>query len=137
MPTYSKLLSAVSTVLFLSLPSAASAENQGLTRTIVTRSDVSVPDREAIITRVEFTPGGLADWHTHPGDEMSYVAEGEVTVMIAGQPPRTYAAGAAFVIPAGVVHSARNETSATNRLVGVYLLEKGKPLASPAPAPAP
>jgi len=136
MHKFPKRFRALSAAVLLGLSGGAFAENQGLTRTIVTKSDVSVPDREAIITRVEFAPGGLADWHTHPGDEMSYVAEGEVTVMVAGQAPRKYPAGAAFVIPAGVVHSARNESSAATRLVGVYLLEKGKPLATPAPAPA-
>ena len=133
MRTPSSILAAL---FLISVSGLALAENRGLTRTIVTKSDVSVPDREAIITRVEFAPGGLADWHTHPGDEMSYVAEGEVTLTIAGQAPKTYAAGTAFVIPAGTVHSARNETAGATRLVGVYLLEKGKPLATPAPAPA-
>ena len=112
------------------------AQPPALTRTIVTRADVSVPGREAVIARVEVAPGGVAGWHTHPGDEISYVTEGEATLMIAGQPPRKVAAGEAFVIPAGVVHNARNEGTTPARLVGVYVVEKGKPLASPASAPA-
>ena len=80
--------------------------------------------------------GGVAGWHTHPGDEVSYVTEGETTILVAGQPPRKVVAGEAFVIPAGVVHSAKNEGNSTAKLIGVYIVEKGKPLASPAPAPA-
>lgn len=34
---------------------------------------------------------------------------------------------------AGVVHDARNMSGAPVKLVGVYIVEKGKPLASPAP----
>jgi quercetin dioxygenase-like cupin family protein len=112
------------------------AQNSALTRTIVTKADVSVPNREAVIARVEVAPGGVAGWHTHPGDEISYVTEGEATLMVAGQPPRKVAAGQGFVIPAGVVHNAKNEGATPVRLVGVYVVEKGKPLASPAPAPA-
>jgi quercetin dioxygenase-like cupin family protein len=112
------------------------AQVPALTRTIVTRADVSVPGREAVIARVEVAPGGVAGWHTHPGDEISYVTEGEATVLVAGQPPRKVAAGDAFVIPAGVVHNAKNDGAVAIKLVGVYVIEKGKPLASPASAPA-
>ena len=112
------------------------AQAPGLTRTIVTKGDVSIPNREGIVARVEISPGGVAGWHTHPGDEISYVADGEATLMIAGQAPRRVVAGEGFVIPAGVVHSARNDGATVTKLVGVYVVEKGKPLASPAPEPA-
>ena len=112
------------------------AQAPGLTRVLVTRADVSVPGREAVIARIEVAPGGVAGWHTHPGDEISYIAEGEAMLLIAGQPPRKVAAGEGFVVPAGVVHNARNDSTAPVKLVGVYVVEKGQPLASPAPAPA-
>ena len=113
------------------------AQVPGLTRTVVARADVSVPGREAVAARVEIAPGGTSGWHTHPGDEVSVVNEGEVLLMVAGQPTRKVVEGEGFVIPAGVVHNARNESSTPTRLVGVYVVEKGKPLASPASAPAP
>ena len=112
------------------------AQAPGLTRTIVTKGDVSIPNREGIVARVEISPGGVAGWHTHPGDEISYVADGEATLMIAGQAPRRVIAGEGFVIPSGVVHSARNDGATVTKLVGVYVVDKGKPLASPAPEPA-
>jgi quercetin dioxygenase-like cupin family protein len=112
------------------------AQAPALSRVIVAKADVSVPDREAVIARVEVAPGGVAGWHNHPGDEISYVMEGEVTLLMAGQAPRKVSAGEAFVIPAGVVHNAINNGTVAVRLVGVYVVEKGKPLASPAAAPA-
>jgi quercetin dioxygenase-like cupin family protein len=112
------------------------AQSPALTRTMVTKADVSVPGREAVVARVEVAPGGVAGWHTHPGDEISYVMEGEATLMVAGQPPRKVMAGEGFVIPAGVVHNAKNDSATAVKLVGVYVVEKGKPLASPASAPA-
>ena len=113
------------------------AQTPALTRTMVTKADVSVPGREAVVARVEIAPGGVAGWHTHPGDEISYIMEGSATLMLAGQPPRQVSAGEGFVIPAGVVHNAKNDGASPTKLVGVYVVEKGKPLASPASAPAP
>ena len=112
------------------------AQAPGLTRTLVVKADVSVPNREAVIARVEVAPGGVAGWHTHPGDEISYVTDGEATLMVAGQAPRVVKAGEGFVIPAGVVHNAKNDGGVPTKLVGVYVVEKGQPLASPASAPA-
>jgi quercetin dioxygenase-like cupin family protein len=112
---------------------AAAAPVSALKRELVGRADVSVPGREAVIARVEVAPGGKAGRHTHPGDEISYVMEGEATLLVDGQPPRKVKAGESFVIPAGVVHDAHNDSNAPIKLVGVYVVEKGKPLASPAP----
>lgn len=111
---------------------SALAQSSGLTRTLVGRADVSVPGREAVVARVEVAPGAYAGRHTHPGDEISYVMEGEVQLLIDGQSPRTVKAGESFVVPAGVVHDAHNSSSAAARVLGVYVVEKGKPLASPA-----
>jgi quercetin dioxygenase-like cupin family protein len=109
------------------------AQASGLSRTLVGKADVSVPGREAVVARVEVAPGAKAGRHTHPGDEISYVMEGEATLLIDGQPPRKVKAGESFVIPAGIVHDAHNDGSAPIKLVGVYVVEKGKPLATPAP----
>ncbi len=130
---FQRALIAVVAVLFAGL---CAAQVPGLSRVIVTKADVSVPNREAVIARVEVPPGGVAGWHNHPGDEISYVLEGEATLLIAGQPPRKVSAGEAFVIPGGVVHNAMNNGTVTVKLVGVYVVEKGKPLASPVAAPA-
>jgi quercetin dioxygenase-like cupin family protein len=109
------------------------AQNSGVTRTVITKADVSVPNREAVEARVEIAPGGVVGWHTHPGDEVSYVTE--LTLVVAGQPARKVVGGEGFVVPAGIVHSAKNEGNSATKLVVVYIVEKGKPLASPAPAP--
>lgn len=109
------------------------AQNPGLQRTLVGRADVSVPGREAVVARIELAPGAKAGRHTHPGDEISYVLDGEVQLLVDGQAARTVKPGESFVIPAGVVHDASNESGQPVRLVGVYVVDKGKPLASPAP----
>ena len=102
-------------------------------RTVVHRADVSVPGREAVIARVELAAGAKAGRHTHPGDEVSYVVEGEGEISIEGQPPRKVKTGDGFVIPGGSKHDAHNTGTSPLKLVGVYVVEKGKPLATPAP----
>ncbi len=106
---------------------------QGLTRVMVGKANVSVPGREAVVARVDVAAGGKSGRHTHPGDEISYILEGELTLLVDGQPPRQVKAGESFVVPAGIVHDAHNNGSVATKLVGVYVVEKGVPLASPAP----
>ena len=108
------------------------AQAPGIQRTIVKRADVSVPGREAVIAKVEIAPGSAAGRHTHFGEEISYVMEGEMEVLVEGQPPLTVKAGESFVIPNGAKHDARNMGSVPVKLAAVYLVEKGKP-ATPAP----
>ena len=133
MPTVTRYQLALGALLALAA-GGLFAQASGLTRTMVGRADVSVPGREAVVARVEVAPGAKAGRHTHPGDEISYVMEGETMLLIDGQPPRRVKAGESFVIPAGVIHDAHNDTNAPVKLVGVYVVEKGKPLATPAPA---
>jgi quercetin dioxygenase-like cupin family protein len=131
MKTLHTLRAAVALALAVAAAGAA-AQSSGIKRTVIERADVSVEQREAVVARVELEPGVVAGRHTHPGDEISYVLEGEGELLIDGEAPRKLKAGDAFVIPAGKVHDARNTGAATLRLVGVYVVDKGKPLGSPA-----
>src|SRR6185295_7890167 len=84
------------------------AQNPGIKRTIVYTGDVSVPGREAKIASVEIAPGANAGHHTHPGDEITYVMEGQGELLIDGQPPLKFKGGDGFVVKAGLQHDARN-----------------------------
>ena len=114
------------------LSSSAFAQASGIKRELVHKADISVPGREAVVARVEVAPGILAGRHTHPGDEISYVLEGEGELLIDGEPPRKLKAGDAFVIPAGTVHDAKNTGTVPMKLIGTFVVEKGQPLAAPA-----
>jgi quercetin dioxygenase-like cupin family protein len=81
--------------------------------------------------RIEIEPGALVARHTHPGIESSYLVEGSVELTIDGEGTRTYSPGEGFQVPTGVPHSAKNGPAKTV-LAGTYVVEKGKPLASPA-----
>lgn len=120
--------------LGLASASTAFAQTSGIKRTLLQKSDISAPNREAVVARVEVDPGVMAGRHSHPGEEISYVIEGEGEVLFDGEPPLKIKAGDAFVIPAGKIHDAKSTGSVPLKLVGVYVVEKGKPLATPAAA---
>jgi len=109
------------------------SQNSGIQRTVVHKADISVPGREAVIARVQIAPDARAGRHMHPGDEISYVVEGEGEILIEGQPPLKIKAGDGFVVPGFAKHDAHNTGAMPLKLVAVYVVEKGKPLATPAP----
>ncbi|PWU02289.1 MAG: cupin domain-containing protein [Terriglobia bacterium] len=112
---------------------AVLAQAPAIQRTVVKKGDVSVPGREAVITRVEIAPMGSAGRHTHPGDELTYVTEGEGEILIEGQPPLKVKAGDGFVVKGGLKHDAHNTAAQPMKLIAIYVVDKDKPLATPAP----
>jgi quercetin dioxygenase-like cupin family protein len=109
---------------------APAAATGALKRTEVLRGDVTEPGREAVVVKVELAGNATAPRHTHPGDEISYVVDGECDLLVDGEPARHLKAGDAFIVKAGKVHTARNTAAAPVHLLGVYLIEKGKPIAT-------
>ena len=114
------------------LTAALYAQQPGFTRKMLQDQAVGATDRHAVQVIAEFVPGGAAGKHTHPGEELGYVLEGTLQLEIAGQPPRTLNAGEVFFIPAGVVHDGRNIGVGPAKVLATYVVEKGKPVASPA-----
>jgi quercetin dioxygenase-like cupin family protein len=97
----------------------------GLWRTDLQQHDLSAPGHEMVQARVDLGPEAPVVKHTHPGDEIIYILEGSLEYQLDGQPTRTYNAGDALTVPAGVVHAVRNGNAAE---LATYVVEKGKPL---------
>ena len=100
----------------------------GLKRIDLQRHDLSIEGREVIQTRVEFAPGAVAPWHSHPGEELIYVPEGKLEFQLEGEKPVTLGVGDVLFVPAGKVHMARNVGSSQGVELATYVVEKGKPL---------
>lgn len=100
-------------------------------RTMLQKQDLTA-DREVVMAQAEIAAGGLAAAHTHPGVEAGYVLEGSMTLNIEGEAPRQLKAGDSFSIPYGKVHSATVGPDGPAKIVSTYVVEKGKPLATPA-----
>jgi quercetin dioxygenase-like cupin family protein len=109
-------------------PSGAIQQAPGLWRTDLQRQDLSVPGREVIQSRVDIGLEAPLVKHTHPGEEIIYILEGSLEYQIEGQPPKTFNAGEALTVPAGVVHAVRNVGSGNAAELATYVVEKGKPL---------
>ena len=67
----------------------AYAQLPGITRKAVQEQDLgSMPGRQAVVAHVEFAPGAIVPMHTHAGEEIGYVVEGELELQVQGQATR-------------------------------------------------
>lgn len=111
----------------------AFAQQPGIKRTELLRTDVpSSTGYEAVMAVAEIPAGATAGKHRHNGIEVGYVLEGSVELEHAGEPTRTLTAGQGFKNAAGV-HNATNTGKVPVKILAVYIVEKGKPLAEPVP----
>ena len=108
-----------------------SAQQAGFKRTVIQQSKLSVPGRESVTAVAEFQPGATVGRHTHPGEEIGYILEGMIVLEQEGQQPVALGPGQTFFIPAGTIHNATNKTTASARVLANYIVEPGKPLATP------
>ena len=122
------------TVVALLLTGALAAQQPAFKRTVLQQADISAPGREVITAVADFEPRATPGRHTHPGEEIGYVLAGTFLVEQDGKAPVTLSAGGTFLIPAGTVHNATNTGAAAGKILATYIVEKGKPLATPAPA---
>jgi quercetin dioxygenase-like cupin family protein len=106
------------------------AQQSGIKRTPLQTVDFPA-GFQTVSAIAEIPAGGCAGRHTHPGVETTYVMEGDIVVKIEGQPDQALKAGQSFQIPPGAKHDAC--TTGGMKVLATYIVEKGKPLASPAP----
>ncbi|KRD57836.1 cupin [Flavobacterium sp. Root935] len=115
-------------LLALIIANTVSAQQSGIKRTDLQRYDLSVPGYETVQARIDFDAHTAFGKHSHPGEEVIYVLDGVLEYEVEGQSPVTLKAGEVLFIPAGVVHSARNNSHAKASELATYIVEKGKPV---------
>jgi len=109
------------------------AQAPGITRTVLQRVDApSAKNYELVMATAVVAPGGSAGRHIHHGVEIGYVLEGSVVFDHQGRPAVTKKAGEYFENDVEAIHDAKNTGTTPAKLLAVYLVEKGKPLADPA-----
>jgi quercetin dioxygenase-like cupin family protein len=94
--------------------------------------DGPAPGYVTLLVEATIEPGVTIGRHTHPGIESAYVLEGGFELPIQGQPTRTIKPGDGFQIPPETPHAGGKSGDTRSRLLITYVVEKGKPLASPA-----
>lgn len=106
-----------------------------LTRRELQRAPLSVPGRDVVQVLTEIPPGVASGWHIHPGEEVGYIAAGEVEMQIAGRPTMILRAGDAFLIAPNTPHNARDLGPETGQMLSTYIVEAGQPLSRFVAAP--
>lgn len=101
-------------------------------RTILQKADVPGTNMEVVLGLAELSAGVSIGRHSHPGPEQGTVTEGELILMIDGQPEKVVKAGESYQVPMGAVHDAKTGGGKPAKVIAVYVVPKGQPLATPA-----
>jgi quercetin dioxygenase-like cupin family protein len=101
----------------------------GQVRTILSKTDLAgCLGKEAVVLTVDGKPALVGKKHYHPGDEFIYLAEGTLTLDVAGKGKVTLKKGETLHIPGRVVHQAINPDSGKPfKAVTFGVFEKGQP----------
>jgi len=112
----------------LTISFAVYAQLSGIDRVDLQRRDLGIQGKEIVQSRFEIYPDVVAPKHSHPGEEVVYILEGELEYQLEGRAPVTVKAGEVLFIPAGVIHSAKNTGKKKCIELATYIVEKDKPL---------
>lgn len=115
----------------LALTTATLAQGPGIKRTLLQRTDLG-NNMEMILGLAEIAPGGSTGRHTHFGVESGYMIAGSASMEIEGETPKLLKAGDSYTIPANKIHDAKAVGDGPAKVIATYVVEKGKPLATPA-----
>ena len=126
---FRKLLLGLAVIAFAG---TAVAQQSGIKRTPLQKVDFP-PGYNTVTAIAEVPAGGASGRHTHPGADTGYLLEGELELMIDGKPPVNLTAGDSYQIPEGAVHDARTSGDKPLKVLGIYIVKAGEPLAKPAP----
>lgn len=106
---------------------ASTFAQAGVDRRIVHRQDVAIPGYEVLLMEVTIAVGGREARHSHPGELIGRLLEGELTLEQEGLPTKVFRPGDSTVISAGRVHAGINNGRVPLRLFATLLVPKDKP----------
>jgi quercetin dioxygenase-like cupin family protein len=121
---------AIACITVLAISVSATAQQTGIKRTVIRTFDYP-PGYTTITGIVELAPNTCSGRHTHPGIDSGYVMEGDFVLKMDGKPEQTFKVGDSYQTLPQEPHDACSVSG--NKLIDTWVLEKGKPLASPAP----
>lgn len=103
---------------------------------LMVRDLEGIPDKEAVMMTVTYSPGGASLPHRHDAQVFVYVLEGTLTMQVDGSPPVTLGPGQTFYEGTADVHRvSANASSTQSAKILVFMVKsKGRP-ASRAIAP--
>ena len=120
-------------MVYASMPVGAAPAGPQVSRRVLLTQDLSIPNYQTALVEVIIPAGGREGLHTHPGSAVVHVLEGSLTLDMQGSPSKTYQVGETFYIDTGKVHEGINNGTTRVKALASFVVEQGKPLASPAP----
>ena len=57
-----------------------------------------------MLTQFTFAAGAIAEWHSHPHEQVSCIVSGEIDYCTEGHPPVRLTAGGSFYVPPNLRH---------------------------------
>jgi quercetin dioxygenase-like cupin family protein len=100
--------------------------------TLVSEAPVTgVADKVFTLITADWPPGVTTGRHTHPGDEYGTVVEGTLVTRQEGGEWKTVTSGQSYYVPGGAVHETKNEGNMPAKSYNAFIVEKGKPRATP------
>lgn len=123
--------------LALAFAPAAVAQTSAIHKTTLQSVPFPDPIYNTVTVRALVDPGGLVERHTHPGVEMAYIVSGQALVKVMGRPDQTVPAGGSFAVPADTPHSVLNTGPGELTILSTYVVDRSKPILTPAPLPTP
>jgi quercetin dioxygenase-like cupin family protein len=119
-------------IVALTAVGGAIAQQAAIKRTPLQKAEF--PDSFVSVSAIaEIPAGGAAGRHSHPGIELGYIIEGEADLILDGKPAQHLKAGDSYQVSTGVIHDAKVSGDKALKVLTVYIVDKSKPLASPAP----
>jgi quercetin dioxygenase-like cupin family protein len=111
-------------------PPAVTQGANDIKRTVLQKFDVPGSNYETVIAFVEIAPNGVVGKHTHPGVDSGVLQSGELFLTAEGKSEMAVKPGGSWQIPPNTVHWGKAGPSGAT-IVNTYVVEKGKPLATP------
>jgi quercetin dioxygenase-like cupin family protein len=126
-----RVVAAVMAIWVIAVTSSAQPQ-VGLERKILLQQDLAISGYEVVLAQVTLAVGGREGRHSHSGTLVAQILEGELTLELEGQPTKTVKAGEAVLVEPRQVHEGINKGGVPIKALATFIVEKGKPLATPA-----
>lgn len=105
----------------------------GVKRTELQRVHSETPGRLIVQTLFQIPVGEQSGRHSHPGEEVGYLIQGDIVMEFDDRPALTLHTGEPFLIPPHAIHNARNIGTVETRMLSSYFIDDTQPLVTTYP----
>jgi quercetin dioxygenase-like cupin family protein len=114
---------------------ATAPATHSVAKEVMRKDLIGMPDKEVVISTVEYGPGVSSPPHRHDAQVFVYVLEGKVNMQVKGGPRMTLGPGETFYENPSDIHAVSGNASKTEpaKILAILIKDKGKPGTRPVP----